>query len=424
MIVPRVAVDQLGQEAKATSTLLSYVIELRFVDGGVGPGHLEVEHEQLEYIATNNARAAEHLPFLMGGDVWRDSWLVKKAAKGRKKGAKSTSTTGNSRSAALISTVNINDRRVINVHQENRSGVPQQRLAATLPRTVLSSINAAEAPTAVVARHEMANWRLLQFEPTSLRSTDDLNLRGPVVIDEVGNHMPAALNYLVSRREGDGGVPDVRATIAARLAELVDDVTDVRVEADSKQELLTLFATLRDGTEHPARSLSDGTLRFLALAIIEQLPQSSGLFCLEEPENGIAPERVAAMLDLLQAIPTDPDEPVDEIENPMRQVIVNTHSPEVVMRVPADSLIVAERSQARVGDNHIATVRFAGLSDTWRTQSRTDAPALMPRTSLGKLLGYLNPISREEYAKPLAGRHRRVLDRDDVRQLLLFDLKS
>ena len=412
MIVPRSATDQLGQEAKAASTLLSYVIELRLVGEGTGPGHLEVERESLDYIGTSKAKAAEHVPFLESAKAWQDSWLLTKAAKGR---------TGTS----LIGTTDVGGRRIINVYREGGPGREQQRLAETLPRTVLSSVNAAEAPTAVIARHEMTNWRLLQFEPTSLRSTDDLNLRGPVVIDEVGNHMPAALNSLISRRGSDGGVPDVRATIASRVAELVDDVQDVRVEADVKHELLTLYAKLRDGTEHPARSLSDGTLRFLALAIIEQLPQSAGLFCLEEPENGIAPERVPAMLDLLQAIPADPDEPVDEADNPLRQVIINTHSPEVVMRVPADSLLVAERTPTRVDGHRVSAVRFAALPDTWRSAARKGGtPALMPQTSLGRLLGYLNPISASEYTERQQGSRRRVLDREDVRQLLLFDLKT
>jgi predicted ATPase len=412
MIVPKTATDQLGQEAKAASTLLTYTVALRLVEDGSGPGHLEVEHESLDYLGTSKAKAAEHVPFLAGKREWQGSWLVTKTAKRRA-------------GAALISTTGTGDRRIINVFQEGGPGREQQRLAASLPRTVLSSVNAAEAPTAVVARYEMANWRLLQFEPTSLRSTDDLNLRGPIVIDEVGNHMPAALNSLLHRPAGSNGgaVPDVRATIAGRVAELVDDVRDVRVEADAKRELLTLFAKLRDGTEHPARSLSDGTLRFLALAIIEQLPQSSGLFCLEEPENGIAPERVPAMLDLLQSIATNPDLPVDDANgNPLRQVIVNTHSPEVVMRVPADSLVVAEQVPARADNRPVMAVRFAALSDTWRTAPRgSDGAPLTPSVSKGRLLGYLNPISRDEYLERRTGWRRRVLDRDDVRQLLLFD---
>ena len=97
----------------------------------------------------------------------------------------------------------------------------------------------------------------------------------------------------------------------------------------------------RDGTSHPARALSDGTLRFLALTILELEPETHGLICLEEPENGIHPERIPAMLKLLQDIAVDPTESIGP-DNPLRQVIINTHSPDVVKQVPEDSLIVGE----------------------------------------------------------------------------------
>ena len=47
------------------------------------------------------------------------------------------------------------------------------------------------------------------------------------------------------------------------------------------------------------------------------------------------------MLRLLQDIATDTDSPLDE-GNPLRQVIINTHSPSVVLQTPEDSLLMAE----------------------------------------------------------------------------------
>jgi len=89
--------------------------------------------------------------------------------------------------------------------------------------------------------------------------------------------------------------------------------------------LLTLNVTGGDGTVHPARALSDGTLRFLALTLLELDPEATGLLCLEEPENGIYPDRIPAMLRLLRDIATDTEEPLGD-DNPLRQVIINTHS--------------------------------------------------------------------------------------------------
>jgi len=57
------------------------------------------------------------------------------------------------------------------------------------------------------------------------------------------------------------------ARIANRLSELIGSVKKIRVDRDEKRELLTLMMTGNDGTELPARALSDGILRFLALSV-------------------------------------------------------------------------------------------------------------------------------------------------------------
>ena len=130
-------------------------------------------------------------------------------------------------------------------------------------------------------------------------------------------------------------------TLRIVSAELLDDVQRVWIDRDDQRELLTLYVTGRNGAPHTARALSDGTLRFLALAVLESDPESRGLLCLEEPENGIYPGRIPTMLKLLQDIATDVGEPID-LDNPLRQVVVNTHSPAVTAQVTDDSLLIAE----------------------------------------------------------------------------------
>ena len=119
----------------------------------------------------------------------------------------------------------------------------------------------------------------------------------------------------------NGGNLRAYSQIANRLGELIDDVHGIYVDLDEKRELLTLYVRDRDGTPHPARALSDGTLRFLALSVLESDPKMQGVLCLEEPENGIHPERIPAILDLLMDIAVDTQQSVG-IENPLRQVIV------------------------------------------------------------------------------------------------------
>ncbi|MCC7292239.1 MAG: AAA family ATPase [Phycisphaerales bacterium] len=401
MIAPRSALDHLRQTANATSTLLRYTLELGYRGEESAFGPLEILYEELDYIIKSKAR--EHLLFPHDDASWLEPIIVAKRKTGK----------------PYLRTEDHETGRVVHIQQDGGTGGrPQERLTEPLPRTVLSSLSAAEARTAVVARAEMSSWRLLQLEPTALRRSDEL--RDPSEVATDGAHLPATLHRLVGNGKlGPSGNGDaVRQRIANRLSELVDEIREIRVEKDEKRELLTLLARLRDGTEHSARSLSDGTLRFLALAIIEQSTEGGGLFCLEEPENGIHPERVPAMLNLLKDIAVDPREP-DGPDNPLRQVIVNTHSPLVVSEVPDDSLVIAE-SFRDDGAPHglrgtVAAVRFSALPDTWRVSE-----ASVHACPKGTLLKYLNPLARRDPEKKQAGRRNRVIDREDIQPLLAF----
>lgn len=405
MLTPKCAEDHLRQKATATSTLLRYTLKLGYRGEESPYGPLEILQEELDYI--RKAESAAHLLFPHDAKKWRDQVHVADRRTGK----------------PYVRTEEGEDgKRVIHIQQDGTQGRPQKRLAEPSPRTVLSSLSASESQTAVVARAEMASWRLLQLEPSALRQSDEL--RAPADVAADGAHLAATVHRLIAngkdKQFNDGDA--IRQQIANSLAELVDDIRDVRVEKDEKRALLTILAKLRDGTEHPARSLSDGTLRFLALAVIEQSTGGRGLFCLEEPENGIHPQRVPAMLKLLQDIAVEPEDP-DEIDNPLRQVIVNTHSPLVVSDVPEDALIVAEPISVdgrKFGvEGRVSTVRFSALAGTWRVEKGKAHPC-----SKGMLLKYLNPLSQVKEDGRKQSRRRRVVERDDIQPLLPYPVGS
>ena len=56
-----------------------------------------------------------------------------------------------------------------------------------------------------------------------------------------------------------------------------------------------------DGTAHPARALSDGTLRFLALAVLELDPEAQGYCVSRNRKMAFTPEN-SGDLNLLQDI--------------------------------------------------------------------------------------------------------------------------
>ena len=392
MIIPASGSDDLGQQADATATLVQYAISLRYKsqDTARGLGSLEIVKEELKHITLGDA--SSHLQF-DHSRAWRNR-VVKNER----------------RTPWYISTEGTGADRVINVHQDGgSSGKPQKLLAANLPRTVLSAANSAESPTATLVKREMQSWRLLQLEPSSLREPD--NFTAPVELATDGAHLPATL-YHLAHAPGTSAADSaaVYAEAANRLAQLIDDVRSISVDRDERRQLLTIYVQGRDGTSYPARALSDGTLRFLALTVLSIEPESRGVICMEEPENGIHPERIPAIIQLLRDLSADPKEqqPPD-IGEQMRQVIINTHSPSVVMQVPEDSLVIAETVDISRGPESFKGLQLRCLEGTWRQKTGT-APV-----SKGRLLGYLNPVSMPALG-PDSKRPRRVVDREDLKQ--------
>lgn len=415
MLIPESGVDDLGQEARAATTFLRYLLRL-----GIGPSGLCIRHEELTHITQGNARG--HLPF-PHSPAWRRS-----VVQGR-------------RTSSFISTETREGVTYIKLHQDlgkdyKGGGRPRNHVADKLPRTVLSNVNAAESSTAVLARREMQSWRLLQLEPSALRSPDLFT--APRSIATNGAHLPATLarlakldvNPALGRAPSPGEDAEADQTealyarVANRLAELIEGVGSVRVDVDERRELLTLLLKERGGTEHEARSLSDGTLRFLALAILESDSEARGVLCMEEPENGIHPERISAMLRLLQDLAVDTTLPVDP-DNPLRQVIVNTHSPTVASEVPDYSLLIVVPQTLQRDGRFVTIPVFRWLPETWRAQAFPEVPPV----PLGQLISYLNPVdptpALDLLSAAIRGQEKRrsgmrVIDRDDIQQWLPF----
>lgn len=409
IIIPKQGIDDLGQEARASSTFLRYKLKVGYRQDeervrAFGP--LEILEEELNYFA--KGKASERLRFEHKAGTWRESVLV-----------------GQRRGAAFISTEAESPDRTIRIHQDGVQGRTRFIPACSLPRTVLSATNAAESPTATLARLEMRSWRILQLEPSALREPDELT--AATRLGAGGSHLAATLYRLANRgvpsdskRETNDADPDilkarVYADVANRLAELVDDVRAVRIDRDEKRELLTVLVTGKDGTAHPARSLSDGTLRFLALAVLELDPDAVGLICLEEPENGIHAPRIPAMIRLLNDIATDANTEIGP-NNPLRQVITNTHSPAVVAEVSEQSLLVAElKEEVRHGLCYRRPV-FSCLPGTWR--ARAGGTPIVPND---RVLEILNPVRSEQRPPEAKAERRRVIDRSDLNLNLPFE---
>lgn len=342
IIVPAQVVDDFGRSAQPKTTLLRYEIALRHVDDPVP--RLELVRESLAPLAPGDARALVGFPH---SGAFREA-LIK----------------GTRRKGHFVSTSTVGGQQRLMLHQDG--GSRGQPIPAGLsPRTVVGGTNAAEYPTVLAARREMSSWRSLQLEPSVMRAPDPLGSAARV--DEHGGHIAATLQRLA---QGDEHPGQTLSEAANRLAALVPEVRELSIDRDEARQQLSIRATLA-GCPHPLgpRALSDGTLRFLALVTMQLDGNADGLLCLEEPENGIHPARIPAMIDLLRDFAVDPMRPVGA-DNPARQIVLNTHSPEVVRQLDLDDVLFVDTVDDVSG--HAAIV--LPVDGGWRRERR-HAPA-------------------------------------------------
>jgi predicted ATPase len=372
MIVPDRVTDDFGREVEIKRNFLRYNLTLTYRGDPQKP--LEISHEALQYLSQEEAKKL--------GFVTADWSIIKRGGGDRKPPIETDG----------------------NIITQRGTGRPFNIERSRLERTVLSNANSIVTPTALAARREMQAWQLLQLEPSALRQSD--YFYAPDQLGSHGEHLAATLSRLARQNA------NIYAQVANRLSELLDDVRDLRVDRDEIRQLLTVQVTGRDGTRYPARALSDGTLRFLALAVLSHDPQVRGVLCLEEPENGIHPSRITAIVDLLQSIAVDLETEVSE-DNPLRQVIINTHSPLVVQAVPEESLLFAQLQEMQRDGQRFKGMTFSALKDTWRAQ-------LTRRTiTKGALVNYLGTLPQSSKGGGQS-RTKRVADHEDVQQLRLF----
>ena len=129
MVIPQKGIDDLGQTATASITLIRYRLEIILRAGRPDDLRpvLQIASEDLDYVSIGDARKS--LPFRPSA-----KW-VRSVVHGR-------------RTSPFISTDRSGSDVTIRLHQDGRAGRAKEFLASLLPRTVLSTVNAAESPTA------------------------------------------------------------------------------------------------------------------------------------------------------------------------------------------------------------------------------------------------------------------------------------
>lgn len=110
------------------------------------------------------------------------------------------------------------------------------------------------------------------------------------------------------------------------LKTALPDLENVRIieRADDRHRYLVIC--YRGGLEIPSWMASDGTLRLLALTLPAYLPDFTGVYLIEEPENGIHPRAVETMFQSLSSVYD-------------AQILLASHSPVILSMVQVEDVL-------------------------------------------------------------------------------------
>lgn len=137
--------------------------------------------------------------------------------------------------------------------------------------------------------------------------------------------------------------PDRKRDLIDWLLELcAPEIDDLLFDESSLLEEVMLVVKEKDGSQISARSLSDGTLRFLGQLAALKTSNGGSLQLIEEIENGLHPTRIHLLIELIEAV----------TKGGTRQVIATTHSPAALAALSSEGLrnaVVFGRRPAETG---------------------------------------------------------------------------
>ncbi len=187
-----------------------------------------------------------------------------------------------------------------------------------MERTALAQVQDTSYGFVLAVREALSSWRVFLPNPQAIRAPSaDISSWD---IEPDGAGLPTVLSTL--EREAEFNTEDQKRfqAIQRELHRAIPDLTGVRARDSGDGRLTLVFE--QNGQTVPARVVSDGALRVLALLTLAYSPEPPALIALEEPENGIHPHLLSFVINLLRGMSQRKHNPV--------QVLLNSHSPYLV----------------------------------------------------------------------------------------------
>ena len=244
MLVDKNITDAWGASAKLKYTRLQYSLTIQRVTGEYGIDDLIVTNERLETIKHDD-----------------DQWVKLISAQDR--GNWRPKVTTGKRGTPYIYTENNKGQLTAYVPQDGVAGGKKRTYPLiNATQTVLSSIGTIDFRHILAAKNEMENWRFLRFNPEHLRQPTS-KYTGADKLTPSGLNLAAVLYRI--KQEDEYSLIE----ISRELNRFIPEFTGVDVIDDVEHNQYVIYLQQRDGKIFSSRVLSEGTLRLLALCIIE-----------------------------------------------------------------------------------------------------------------------------------------------------------
>ncbi len=190
--------------------------------------------------------------------------------------------------------------------------------------------NQARYPALSEALNYIRSWEVFngfgEQELKNIRSPQTLNVVQPLQLMPDGSNLVSLLWELANQPRYEVAYERLNEIMRSVFPEFKQ--FDLPIVAGAQASIAFRSATLKDSV--PAFFMSDGQLRFLGLVVLLLLSDESDLILIDEPEIGMHPKMIDIFVELLK-----------EASN-STQIIVSTHSPQLISAFKPQDLLIAE----------------------------------------------------------------------------------
>jgi hypothetical protein len=167
-------------------------------------------------------------------------------------------------------------------------------------------------------------WGIYDFDP-KLAKKSDVMMGKPELRENAGN-LPLVLKSIL-------GDPEKKRKFSNLIRDLLPFVEDLKTDRLADGALMFKLSESYQGDEYfPASLISDGTVNAIA-SVIALYFENKDLVILEEPERNIHPHLIPGLVEMMK----------DASRN--KQIIVTTHSPEIVRHAGVENLLLISRDK-------------------------------------------------------------------------------